>query len=179
VTVGGLGNPDCSDFPEPVRVVVYYSPDGGDHYHSWVNDGSHGVGDYTIECQSGEAVLTVDFLDSDKKFEYKNFEDLSGNKDLHFRDDADSFNSTVSFGEHPGEDFEDGGITYPTDDTNENVTLLSNHYFALHGDGDMTTDEDNAAGFSDDSVGTIEYEGNGNVVTYLHVTENRVEVELS
>jgi hypothetical protein len=179
ITVGGLGNPDCNDFPEPVRVVVYYSPDGGEHYHSWVNDDSHGTGDYTIECQGDAAVLDVDFLDPDVEFEYTDYDGLSGNKNLQFDDDAENFNSTVSFGEHPGEDFEDGSITYPTDENQDNVTLLSNHYYALLGDVTMKTSEDNAAGLDDGSSGTIEYEGSGNVVTYLHVTENRIKIELA
>ena len=43
----------------------------------------------------------------------------------------------------------------------------------------MRIDEADDAGFSGETTGTIEHEGSGEVVTYLPVTENRVEVELS
>ena len=43
----------------------------------------------------------------------------------------------------------------------------------------MRIDEVNNAGFGGETTGTIEHEGSGGVVTYLSVTENRVEVELS
>ena len=43
----------------------------------------------------------------------------------------------------------------------------------------MRIDEANNAGFGGETTGTIEHECSGEVVTYLSVTENRVEVELS
>ena len=180
ITASGIGSNDCpGDFPEPVRAVVYYSPDDGANYQSWVNDGSHGVGDYEIECQGGDAVLNVDFLDSDIEFEYTDYKGLSGNKKPHFDGEAENFETSTSFGAHAPEDFEDGSITYPDDDPDENATLITNHYFAEQGATTMKIDEANNAGFSGKTTGTIEYEGSGEVVTYLHVTENRVEVELS
>jgi len=39
--------------------------------------------------------------------------------------------------------------------------------------------EKNAENLDDSSTGNILYQGGGNVVTYCHVTKNRVDVELS
>ena len=43
----------------------------------------------------------------------------------------------------------------------------------------MRIDEADDAGVSGETTGTIEHESSGEVVTYLPVTETRVEVELS
>ena len=43
----------------------------------------------------------------------------------------------------------------------------------------MRIDEANNAGFGGETTGAIEHEGSGEVVTYLPITENRVEVESS
>jgi len=53
---------------------------------------------------------------------------------------------------------------------------LVEYYFEKFGDMDMTIEEGNNAYIGDTSTGTIGYEGSGQVVTFLHVTENEVEV---
>ncbi|WP_411714961.1 hypothetical protein [Natronomonas sp.] len=68
------------------------------------------------------------------------------------------------------------GTTYDASNPAPLGTLIQ-HYFDEMGDMDMQIDEGNAAYLSDTSSGTLEYEGDGRVVTFLHVTENEIEVE--
>lgn len=56
---------------------------------------------------------------------------------------------------------------------------LIEYYFEYMGSMDMDIEEGNNAFISDTSAGNIQYEGGGKVVTFLHVTENEVEVEFN
>lgn len=53
---------------------------------------------------------------------------------------------------------------------------LIRHYFDVMGDMDVLIDEGNNAFLSDTSSGTLQYEGSGRVITYLHITENEIAV---
>ena len=54
--------------------------------------------------------------------------------------------------------------------------VLVEYYFEKIESMDLSIDEGNNAYLSDTSSGKIEYEGGGQVVTFLHVTENEVKV---
>lgn len=71
-----------------------------------------------------------------------------------------------------------GGETYDSSNPPDLRTIVD-YYFQKMGDLDMTIEEYNDAHMSDTSWGTMEYEGGGQVVTFLHVTENEVEVSLN
>lgn len=53
---------------------------------------------------------------------------------------------------------------------------LIRHYFDVMGDMDLLIEEGNNAFLSDTSEGTLQYEGSGSVITFLHITENEIEV---
>lgn len=70
-----------------------------------------------------------------------------------------------------------GGTTYNSSNP-PTLDVIVEHYFTLLEDADFTIEEHNNAHMSDTSQAWIEYEGGGQVVTYLHVTENEVEIAL-
>lgn len=146
---GGGGGVEAGD---AVKVSLYYSDDGGDTYHGWMNDQ-----DYVAEDTGNGLQVRVDFIDPDVD---GNWSELQGS-------DLESFNPDTQVGSRPVELDE----TEPMD----NVTQ---YYFDQMGDADFTTHEQNNANLGDGSQGTIEYEGGGEVVTFLHVTDNVVEVRL-
>jgi len=172
----GGGTPSCGD---PVRTVIYYSDDGGDTYHTWVLDGSRGSDPYRIRCPD-DAVIDVDLLNSSRSFEYTDASNHGSNDLEKFQnyDTEGSFNGSEQLSGHPA----DPGTT-ASSGTEEPADLVTQHHFTLMDDTDMEIRERTQgganAGLSGDSSGTINYDGNGKVLTYLHVTENRVRVELS
>jgi hypothetical protein len=172
----GGGNLDCGTETWNTTVVFYYSPNGGDDYHTWVNDENNGDGNFQIDCNvDGEPELTVDFTSESTNLTYKDYRDLNIKNDLQADPDTDGFNDTVTFSEHSDDN---ASITYPDDRNQEPAELPVNHYFAMADDMDMEVWEQNNANIGDDSQGVIQYEGNGEVVTFLHVTDNRIRVEL-
>jgi hypothetical protein len=170
----GGGTPSCGD---PVRTVIYYSDDGGDTYHTWVLDGSRGTNPYTISCPD-DAVVDVDLLDPSRSFEYIDASGHGGDDLIEYDsyDSDGSFNGTEQLTGHPA----DPGTTASAG-AEEPADLVVQHHFTVMDDMDMTIDErqQGRAGLNDEASGTISYQGNGKVVTYLHITENRVRVELS
>ena len=64
------------------------------------------------------------------------------------------------------------GTGYPP-----SLGALVEYYFERFEDLDFVIEEGNNAYIGDTSTGHIEYEGGGQVVTFLHVTENEVKVE--
>jgi hypothetical protein len=158
---GGLKCDGSSD-PQNVTVEVYYSDNGGTDYSTWVNNDSRD--DFQIVCEDGHEVLRVDLL-SDASMDYQKSDHYSsggGQSIPVFADDAESFNSTVPIN---GDDPEDIG----------NVT---EHYMSEMGDMDFFIEEQNSAGIGDDSNGLIKYDGSGRVITFLHITENEIEIDL-
>lgn len=156
-----------------VRIVYYYSEDGGDTYQTWVLDGDDkdiGTNPYTIECNGDdEERLTVDMLDASREMEYVDADDSNeggNNDDLLAFDYSGDFDSSAN----------------PLGSDQEPVDDVTAHYFSTIGDMDLDIDErtnGEGTGLSDDmSSGHISYEGGGDVVTFLHITENEIQVEL-
>ena len=172
----GGGTPSCGD---PVRTVIYYSDDGGDTYHTWVLDGSHGNDPYEIRCPD-DAVIDVDLLNASRSFEYTDASN-HGSDDLLKFDTYDTegrFNGSEQLTGHPADP-----DTTASSGTEEPADLVTQHHFTLMDDTDMEIRERTQgganAGLSGESSGTINYDGNDKVLTYLHITENRIRVELS
>lgn len=69
-----------------------------------------------------------------------------------------------------------GGTEYNSSNPPSIGTLVT-YYFEKIEDMDLAIREGNQAKISDTSVGDMEYEGTGQVVTFLHVTENEVKVD--
>ncbi|MFT4883276.1 MAG: hypothetical protein ACI8U4_000779, partial [Natronomonas sp.] len=159
----------------PIHMHIYYSDDGGDTYHSWTLNSSNPDA-YTIDGSKENATLTVNLLNESRDMVYEDF----GNRDI----SEGSNNGAGPVFESGGGNFSDSdtvnGTTYNAGETASLQTVMQ-HYFAKAGDLDLTIDE-RQQGFAgldpDGSSGTITYDGGGRVVTYLHITENRIRIEL-
>ncbi|EJN60264.1 DUF7289 family protein [Halogranum rubrum] len=157
-----------------ISTTVYYSGDGGDSYHGWQADDV-----FTTICDDfdndgdDDVKLDADLLSS----EQLTFQSLSSNDLLYFNPNGDfagASDGTVTFShsEDP-----DPGVYAAGDQLS--LETLTNHYFALLGPTfHLTVDDKNSDTVSEDfSDGVIEYEGSGDFVTYLHVSENRIVVK--
>lgn len=167
----GGGGLDCDDNPDDTMnasVEIYYSDDPEGNYSTWVNGDDKD--DFQVVCDDGDEYLKVDLL-SDAPMTYEESSEYSGggnNNDLPvFKGDAETFEDPTTF---------DGGEVNASEQ--EPIKNVTKFYMDQLGDADFAIQEENAAGISDDSTGRIVYDGGGRVITYLHVTENEVEIEL-
>jgi hypothetical protein len=164
---------DASD--ELEASVFYRNTDTGDQ-HEWYNNSVPATaGPIWLECLSDGSALHVE-MTSDQPFTYgdtsagETYFDWSGSpvSDADFNHADDGEPTTFNAG----------------DETDSNH--LSRHYIALLGN-DFTLNARSATGGQgqgaqinyDKSQGTLDYESGGSTyITYLHITENEIDVEL-
>lgn len=150
LSIQGGGTVEVGD---PVTVAISYSDD------EVLNDGWIDNQSFVVEDNGAGPEVTVDFLST----EDANWSELDGSSDLEqFHPDTRNATRPSALGS-----------------ADEPIADIVQHYFDLIGDVDFRMNEKNAANLDDSSTGNIRYQGGGNVVTYCHVTENRVDVELS
>lgn len=174
IEAGGVGN-ICKDGDEtsPVRTSVYFNNASDDNYAAFVIPKDH-ENAFEVTCDGDEQVLDVDFID------------YGGNKSANYTQISGDAPDDWSGDLHSTERFDQHGAytntTYSAGDREE-LSFVVNHYFALleNGEADLAISErqQGNSGLSESSSGEMEYEGGGQVVTFLHVTENRIEVELN
>lgn len=138
--------------------------------------------DFAVDCSTNE--LSIDLVDStDTTLTYDDIALTGSNNKWLFGPEIDSRDvdaSTTSFGDHGGEDPQ---ASYSTGES-EDLDVLVNHYLQLLGPQYDLTVTDGPGGSSriDEgaSDGTLEFDtsGNGRYITYLHITENEVSVDL-
>lgn len=191
---------NCGD-PIQIKTVVYYSPSDGDSdrddpYHGWKNTNA-----YQSVCEDvdgdgdDEAVLRADFVDdednnnnvtvtsggSDEEDPTLTYSELSSSDVTKFDSPGDNLllDSTTSpqatFSGHTSWE----PRTYDEGDS-EPIDRVINHYFSELGPGfDLTVEDKNSNTVEESlSSGYIDYVGSEKFVTYMHITENQVEVEI-
>jgi hypothetical protein len=170
---------------DTIEAIIYYSGDNGDTYHTWRADDAFQIenGDYDGDGRT-DAKAFIDFT-ADTRIEYtdvgSNLEHYSGN------DAPDDFESTTTWDQHSSTSvIKDGGtaaesVTFGDGDTSR-IDNVTNHYFELMDEGqgfDLTVQDKNSNTVTEgESGGRIQYPGSDRYITYLHVTENEVEVEV-
>jgi len=182
---GGGGN--CGDVDE-VDVGVYYYNGTTDRYQGWQN---HSVNvttdpdsDFTKDCS--DETLTANFTGT-TPIGYDAIE-TDGESKWYYGSEIDdrTIATNTTFDQHD-EDTEDGrNGKYNLSDPEETAELgfLVSHYIALLGpDADLEVSDGPTNSDSVDeslSTGTIDYEqsGSSGFLTFLHVTENEIEVDL-
>jgi flagellin-like protein len=182
---GGGGN--CGDVDE-VDVGVYYYNGTTDRYQGWQN---HSVNvttdpdsDFTKDCS--DETLTANFTGT-TPIGYDAIE-TGGESKWYYGSEIDdrTIATNTTFDQHD-EDTEDGrNGKYNLSDPEETAELgfLVSHYIALLGpDADLEVSDGPTNSDSVDeslSTGTIDYEqsGSSGFLTFLHVTENEIEVDL-
>ncbi|MFB6131020.1 MAG: hypothetical protein ABEJ28_09395 [Salinigranum sp.] len=171
IRLHGSGGAACGD---PISAQIYYSPDGGDHYHLWYNSSA-----FSISCQNGTKVVTAN---------------LSGTTPLAYSNANTKFNTVTIQGRDQMVsplDPNDYGMAWESrifDKNNGESTGIGNltdHYFAALGpqfelrvkDGPSNGNGNAGAVSERASSGNISYAGSGQYITYLHISENNVSVD--
>lgn len=174
------GSPETYNGDLDVSVYYYNSAGGTTTHEEWQNE-SINIGDnpdFNIDCSA--ETLTMDLL-SNTTMEYDDI-DLTGSDNKWFFgpeiDDRDAPSSTTSFSVH-SPDYR----SYSEDDQEE-LGFLVNHYLQILGPQFDLTVTDGPGGSSRVDEGassgelTFDTSSSDQFITFLHVTENRIEVGL-
>lgn len=157
------GNNYCG---ETARTVVFYNDSGSGSHYTWIDDDEDGDG-FVFDCSGDRDTITIDLTNETLDVEH---EQMDSN-------DLEAFNADKN-------DFENGTQLYgpdeyyagdPGDKESINTTV---QYYLDQFDDPVTLEfnEGNNAGIGSNSEGFVDYDGDDRTVTYLQVTENRVEV---
>lgn len=174
IHLDGASNGKCGN---TVDLTVYYTDDGGDTYHGWIAQDA-----YTITCKdydgdgNDEARLEVSLTNSTIDAEYSS---ISGKlAQYNPGSGGGSLADSVTFDEFESDPETDNTYNKSEGDT-ESIDVVVNHYFSHFGPrfNLLAADGNNGNTVSEsDSTGdSISYTGT-DVITYLHVSENEVEV---
>jgi len=165
---------------------VYYhdeaTPEG---VHYWTNDSISSVsGPIQLACEDGSPVIQMDFVSSNQNLTYGSSSvDEETAIDWEERNDSATESANGTTFAHTGDDGEN--TTY-YDSDEQTLRILTRHYLGMfgpsfdlrvhHGPGGSGSARINVA----NSEGELRYDvsGDGSYITYLHVTENNVTVEL-
>jgi type II secretory pathway pseudopilin PulG len=158
---------DCGS--QTVDVSMYYSEDNGDTYHGWKSEDA-----VTVQCDGDDNALLV--LDLAQLSSNLTYQELSSDDMQVVKPQQGTLVSTATVDGHSGISWEPS--SYSTNDEQE-VGRLFAHYMALLGPSiDLEVRDSSNDGISESaSSGSINYEGTGQFVTFLHVSENEIEVE--
>ncbi|MWG33364.1 hypothetical protein GQS65_02460 [Halomarina oriensis] len=168
MNLGGLGNGKCGT-GEHADLTVYYSDDGGATYQGWVAENA-----YEVTCDAnGYAKIEVDLVGTGAPT--AEYQSISGKLAAYNPGQGGgSLAGSTTFDHFDG----DTGTTYSTGST-ESVDVLVRHYLnhfaptfhleSADGNNGNSVNEGESSG--DD----IQYTGD-DVITYLHVSENGIEV---
>jgi len=192
---------DCSDGSTgtAAHLTVYYSWNGGTDYHGWNTDTP-----IDAECDDlngdgdDEIYLEVTFVDDDDGDGVYDDGDETDDVELEYQSlssgDLEQFNPNGDLSTSGNSNLRDldghqdspvGDWEPVSPDPGGPTTLVAdqlvNHYFAeLPEEFDLTVDDKNSDTTNEKaSSGTFYNSGNGRYVTYLHVTTNQIEVEIS
>lgn len=175
---------DDDDYDGTMDITLYYANESG-KYHGWqakgIDPDSSSL--VSIDCSQDPTEIQVNFTSNDD-LTYGDIPQQSvGNSNKwHFGPeikDGDAY-SSVTFDEHTV----DAGQTF-TDDDEESMGFLVNHYFSLIApEFELTVTDGPGNSQSVDesgSRGELVYDQaeGGQFITFLHITENEVEVEVN
>lgn len=169
--------------------IYYYNTSGSETIHEeWqnvsvnandTNDGSIDNTDFNVNCDN--YMLNVSLM-SDTELEYNDIQLTGSNNKWYYGPDIDSLdvdNETNSFTTHDNGTVDMGN--YTTGETEE-LGFLVNHYLQLLGPNFNLQVTDGPGGSSrideSGSTGNLDFDtaSGAEYITYLHITENNVEV---
>lgn len=151
--------------------IVYYTEDGGDNYQSWVAaDAFRGT------CNADDDVVMVANLTNssvDMTYQSISSNALLSTTPAKPNGDFDTSGTFNSHASHPSEPL--------SSVSSKDMAFIVRHYIANMGNEvDLVVYDKNGNGGSigeGRSGGYIQYGGTGQYVTFLHITENEIEVE--
>lgn len=173
----------CSGgYSDDLDVSIYYYNGSGSTYEGWQNTSVSPNGPLiNVDCSANEMV--VDFMAS-TLLEYDEIEITGSDNKWEYGDQISSMSvaSSIELDQHPGVSGEPE--TYSENTDKESVSFLVNHYLSILGPSFELQVTDGPGGSSrideDDSSGSLDYDegGSAKFITFLHITENRIAVEL-
>lgn len=188
----------CSDISgaasdeEVLKFTVFYTNTSSSQTQEWQNANIEAGSDFLegVDCDADELTVNFTAQNTDVRYQVIDTPSCGNNNQLAFSDEYEDCGGdgvgSATFDHHDA----DAGATdccpYRTGNGDtENVSFVVNHYFALlgpnfelkgmQGPGQGNSEFINA----DESSGTLSYDQDGEMfLTYLHVTENEIEVEI-
>lgn len=176
---------DAGDAPGEADVYVYYSDDGGTTYQAWKAEDEELI-EYTDYDGDGdeESVLTLNLTSENLNLTYVG---SLQNKDTAYFDPSGGTVSPVKWDQHNGSVAWEPIWFNSSDPSTTSINNTTNHYLSQFSNSfELTTAKSNNGNGAasdpndpDESRGVLEYDGAGQIfITFLHVTENEVRVEL-
>jgi hypothetical protein len=167
-----------------LEIGVYYYNGTTNHYQGWENETvyAHSDDDFEVDCT--EESITMNFT-SDTHLEYQSIDVDTGNAGWEYASEIDSRSiaPTVRFDDHSA-DTSGGrdGIYNASSGETDSMHYVVNHYLSLLGPSFELIANEGPGGSTqidpDLSSGTLDYDqSEGNLITFLHITENRIRVE--
>lgn len=161
--------------------IYYYNGTGGT-YQGWQNSSVDPDTSPLVDVDCANEEMTIDFM-ATTNLTYKEI-DITGNDNKWYYGDQISSMSVPSQLTLDGHSGVGEPRTYDENTDAEEIGFLVNHYFEILGPSFELKVADGPGGSSrvdeDASSGTLEYDqaGGAQFITFLHITENRVTVEL-
>ncbi|WP_416839342.1 hypothetical protein [Haloferax sp. DFSO52] len=170
-------------FNGKVDLSIYYSNQTG-VYQGWQNsniDPTESDSAVQVDCSNDPETMTVNFTHSSTNMTYGDITPTGSDNKWYFGPEIkdNSANDSVTFTQHTA----DGNVTYnATENDNASLKYVTNHYMSLlspkfkltvtDGPGSSERVDEQA------SAGNLDYTqaDGGRYITFLHITENRVEV---
>lgn len=168
-------------------VSIYYD-DGAGGYEGWQNSSidPSSTSAFDVDCSKSPAVLTANFT-SDTPMTYGDISMSGDENKWYFGPEIKdgSVDSEVEFDDHHPDDFDADGSPKTYNETEaEEMGFLVNHYFSLMSPKFELTVTDGPGGSErvDEgaSSGRLDYDAaeGRHYITFLHVTENEIRVDL-
>ena len=178
---GSPGKCNSGDFSNDVDLSVYYYNSTNDVSHEWQNtsvDPNDPDGAFYVDCPNLEASL--DFTNENTNLTYRNM-DITGSENKWWFGTSIDDRMPPSSLPHDNHT-EDGGRTFQRGTDDATVEYVVNHYMSRMGQNYELTVTDGPGGSSrineGQSSGVLRYgeDGSAQYITYLHVTDNEVNV---
>ncbi|UVE49347.1 hypothetical protein KU306_10470 [Haloferax larsenii] len=170
-------------FNGEIDISIYYSNQSGT-YQGWQKSNIDPTTnpDVSVDCSTDPGTLNIDLTSPNIDLEYGDITMTGSDNKWYFGPEIKSSStpSSVTFDQHPS----DGPTTYTAGDK-QTLNHLTNHYLSLISPRFELTVTDGPGGSEriDEgaSSGSLVYDQaeGGRFITFLHVTENRVEVDVS
>ena len=169
-----------------VRATVYYSENNGGNYESWT-DGSA----FQYECESpgndfngdgdvNDIRLIANFTDT-TPLTYERVQGGDGTTHVFSVSGSDTFDDPTTWDQHAAAVPDLEPTTFDEGTGTTSFNNVTNHYLSLMGpDVELTVQDKNSNTVNEEaSFGQFEQGGGGGkFITFLHITENRVTVEI-
>lgn len=157
-------------------VSIFYTENGNTDYEGWQVENA-----FTSTCDpDGDLVLHADFTGSTASTTYEELGSDDVLEQTGSKPQGNNLIDSLTIDEHQADVSWEASTYDEGDGDTEELGHLVKHYFAMMGPNfDLTVLDKSSNSVSEsNSAGLMDYGGTGQFVTFLHVTENDITVEL-